>query len=65
MPIVGSIKLQMHIGPARNKIVFELKGLHSVEVANRAQKLLWEYNMANGTLDSAANISDADLQKEF
>jgi hypothetical protein len=41
VPIVGS--WNKHVWLERNKIVFELKELHPVEVANKAQKLVWEY----------------------
>lgn len=48
VPRIGTIKQQIHIWLKINKIVFEIKELHPVEVPNKAQNFVKECNVANG-----------------
>ena len=48
VPRIGAIKQQIHIWLKINKIVFEIKELHPVEVLNKAQNFVKECNVANG-----------------
>ena len=48
VPRIGAIKQQIHIWLKINKIVFEIKELHPVEVLNKAQNFVEECNVANG-----------------